>query len=89
MTEFQRGVAFIAEFKILLCVHAKKQIFRFKVHAVKLGGALGQTAPELQTKSTPLRMCFLAGLAGGLNKQIWHVKRVSNVARSLHERPST
>lgn len=35
-------------------------------------------------------LCFLfTGLVGGLNKQIWHVKRVSNVARSLHERPST
>lgn len=29
------------------------------------------------------------GVAGGLNKQIWHVKWVSNVARSLHEWPST
>jgi len=32
---------------------------------------------------------FFTGLAGGLNKQIWHVKWVSNVARSLYERPST
>lgn len=40
-------------------------------------------------KATSLCVCFLTGLAGGLNKQIWHVKRVSNVARSLHERPST
>lgn len=32
---------------------------------------------------------LITGLVGGLNKQIWHVKRVSNFARSLHERPST
>ena len=38
----------------------------------------------------PFLSCFLfTGMVGGPNKQIWHVKRVSNVARSLHERPST
>ena len=30
-----------------------------------------------------------SGLVGGPNKQIWHVKRVPNAARSLHEWPST
>lgn len=32
---------------------------------------------------------MFTGLAGWFNKQIWHVKRVSNFARSLHVRPST
>lgn len=39
--------------------------------------------------SFSLSFVLFTGLVGGLNKQIWHVKRVSNVARSLHERPST
>lgn len=77
VTEVQQGIALIAEIKVLLCVCAEIQIFTTN------------SATELQTKSTSLCICFPAGLVGGLNKQIWHVKRVSNVARSLHERPGT
>ncbi len=32
---------------------------------------------------------FPAGLVGGLSKQIWHVKRVSNSAWSIPEQPSS
>lgn len=30
-------------------------------------------------------LCLSAGLVGGFNKQIWHIKRVSNSAWSIHE----